>query len=242
MLSSINWPSLDSFLGGNVTFGDVGEIFTGLYESAFKHENFMSLWGGVQNFLDNAGVFVAIGLLLLSVVELCFGKKLLTLQKFLLFFGIGFASGVSLIAPLLADAGMELAPWIVGLIVGVVAALFSRLLYLAVYIAAVGYSTYMIFMGGQLLPDSLTSFTKGNMIISLVVVAVVILLAMLFRKWIEILGTSVLGGYFVALSVEKLVLELAKLELNSIAFLIIFAVTALVGCVIQVKTRSRRRF
>ena len=225
-----------------MTFGAVGEIFTGLYESVFKHENFLSLWNAVQNFLDNAGVFVAIGLLVLSVIELFLGKRLLTLQKFVFFLGVGFASGTSLVAPLISSAGMALAPWIVGIVIGIVAALFSRFLYLVVYIVAAGYSTYMIFMGGQLLPDSLTSFTKGNMVISLVVVAVVVLLSLLFRKWIEILGTSALGGYLVALSVEDLLVDLAKVELNSTVFVVIFAACALVGLIVQAKTRKRSRF
>jgi len=144
MLSSITWPTLDNLINGRVTFGEAGKLFSDLFGGMFAHENFTSLWSVVQGYLDMAGIFVTVGLLVLSLVQVFFGRKLIGFQKFVLFFTLGFVSGATLLQPVLSGVGMNIAPWIVGIIIGIIAALFSKLLYLVCYIFLAGYATYMI--------------------------------------------------------------------------------------------------
>ena len=240
MLSSITWPTLDNLINGRVTFGEAGKLFSDLFGGMFAHENFTSLWSVVQGYLDMAGIFVTVGLLVLSLVQVFFGRKLIGFQKFVLFFTLGFVSGATLLQPVLSGVGMNIAPWIVGIIIGIIAALFSKLLYLVCYIFLAGYATYMICMGGQLLPEAIVSFTKGNMIVSLVAVAVVLVLVLLLRKWIEMLGTAALGGWCVSLCIGTLMQSLVAIELPAIAGYVILGVFALFGFISQAKSRRKR--
>jgi hypothetical protein len=240
MLSSITWPTLDSLINGQITFGDAGKIFTDLFTGMFTHENFTSLWSIVEGYLDMAGIFVTVGLLVLSLIQVFFGRKLIGFQKFIFFLTLGFVAGATILQPVLSDVGMNIAPWIVGAIIGIIAALFSKFLYLVCYIFLAGYATYMICMGGQLLPEAIVSFTQGNMIVSLVAVAVVLVLVLLLRKWIEMLGTAALGGWCVSMCISTLAMNLVSVEIPAIAGYVILGVFALFGFISQAKSRRRR--
>lgn len=233
---SVNWPTLDELVGGKLTFGGAGEIISDIFKGIFGHENFVHVWTFVTDALSGAGALVTLALLMLALVETFFGRKLMKLQRFLFFFAVGFASGVSLLAPIVASAGVGIPPWIVGVVVGALGAVLSKILYLALYILISGYATYMIFMGGQLLPETVTAFSTGNMIFGLVAAAIAVVFALLLRKWIEMLGTAALGAYFAALSVEAL-----AGGLNETIFVVIFTTLALLGFIVQAKIRRRRR-
>lgn len=233
---TVHWPTLDAFLGGKVTFEDVGQLFSDLCKVVFEHENFSSIWSAVTGFFANFGAIVAIVCLVLSLVETFFGSRIIGVQKFLFFFGIGFASGASLLAPVIASAGIGIPPWIVGLVIGAVGAVFAKILYLVLYVFFSGYATYMMFMGGQLIPATLTSFSVGNMVLALVSAVIVIILMLLFRHWVEKLLCSALGAYTTALCVRWLCGGL-----NNVIFLVIFILFTVLGFVVQAKIRRKRR-
>ena len=233
---SVNWPTLDEFVDGSITFGRAGEIISDVFSGIFGHENFVNIWTFITDIVSRAGALVTLALLILALVETFFGRRLIKIERFIFFFGIGFASGASLVAPLLVSAGVAVVPWIVGLVVGALAAVLAKLLYVVLYVFFAGYATYMIFMGGQLLPETVTSFSKGNMIFGLVAAAIAIVFALLLRKWIEMLGTAVLGAYLATLSVDTLTGGLAEP-----LFIIVLTTLALLGFLVQAKIRRRRR-
>ena len=241
MLSTISWPSIDSLINAEVSFTEMGELFTDLYKCLIGHENFVSVWSKIGGVISTLGIITTVALLVLSVVQLLFGRKLINFQAFLLFFAAGFVAGTSLLAPLLAGVGMAIPPWIIGLIAGIVAALFSKVLFFVGYVFAAGYATYMVSRGGHLLPDSLVSFVKGNMIICLVSVALVVTIAIVFRGWVAIIVTSALGGYCVSLCLRTLLAELAGISLGKVFVIVASVLLALLGYMFQFKTRSGKR-
>ena len=143
-------------------------------------------------------------------------------------------SNVSLTAPVIASAGIRIPPWIVGLVIGAIGAVFSKILYLVLYIFFSGYATYMMFMGGQLIPETLTAFSVGNMVLALVAAVIVIILMLIFRRWVEKLLCSALGAYATALCVRWLCGGL-----NTVIFVAIIIVFSVLGFVVQAKFRRK---
>jgi hypothetical protein len=71
------------------------------------------------------------------------------------------------------------------------------------------------------------------MIVGLSVAIGVVVVALIFRKWVEMCGTAIVGAYFVMLAINHIVL------LYAVVNYVIWAVFAVQGAVIQIKTRRR---
>ena len=231
---------MDKFIKAEFGFAEIGKWFSDLYEKATTADVVKGIWEMVEKVFTDFALIASIALIVLSLVQVFFGKKLLGLQKFLAFLAVGFACGVVLVAPLLP----AVPGWIIGAVVGVVAALLCKFLYVIAYIVGVGYSVYLLayplvlnFVGAEM-----------QMIVAAAAAAVAIVLALLLRKWLEMLGTAALGGYCLALSIDSLLVQLVgggfdriKLthEYADIIVLAITGVAALIGFIVQVKTRRR---
>lgn len=177
--------------------------------------------------------------IVLGLIETFAGKKLFGLQKFLAFLAVGFAAGVVFVAPLVANFA-ALDARIVGLVVGVVAAILYRPLYFVCYVGGLGFATYYILMNGLLLPEAVTAYTKGSLIICIVAAVVVAVIALLLRKWIETLALSALGAYVVYYGINMLVKHFVSgMQLAPLAMYVILGVFTLVGFIVQVATRKK---
>ena len=169
-----------------------------------------------------------------------FGKKLLPLIKFVSFFAVGFGLGVRFIHPLLADI-ITLEAWISGLVVGILAAIIYRFLYVVFFAGAVFFGAYAGCYAG--LSETLAGFEDNKAFIFMAVAAVAVILAFILRKFVETLGTSVLGGYVLAGLIAEHLYDYNTLEFlvgkEWIGTLVVTAVIALLGFIVQVKTRKR---
>lgn len=230
-------------------FAAIGEWFTAQYDTVVNSAGVKTVLDTITGYLDQFGpLLVSVLLLALSLVQVFFGKKLLGFQKFLACFAIGYACGVSFLGDQVKTMINVIEPWMTGLAVGLVAALLCTLVYFLAYVLAAGYSTYLILMGGYYLPADITSFTKDNWVVSLCVAAGVVVIALLLRKWIEILGTAFLGGWCAYLSIEALLVATTGNGFSGIEFLasyttivmwVIIGIFALLGFAVQIKTRRR---
>ena len=238
-----NMNIINSFVDGSVTFGSIGEWFGGIFEAATAEGSAAARYFEIaKNFLEGVLPFAWIipaVLALLSLIQVFAGKKLLGLQKFLASFVAGFALGAAYVTPLISDLGVALDDWIVGLVVGVIAALLCKLVYFLAYVIAAGAAAYTLCVSG-ILPEVVSVYTK-DMIVAIVVAVVAIVLALVLRKLIEMLGTAVLGGWTLALSIEAIIVALMPQygALESWLILVIMGVAALVGFIVQVATRKR---
>ncbi|MBO5907776.1 MAG: hypothetical protein J6Q85_06475 [Clostridia bacterium] len=235
---------INSFVDGSVTFGSLGEWFGGIFASATAEGSAAARYFEIaKNWLESvtAGFVWAIPavLVLLSLIQVFAGKKLLGLQKFLASFVAGFALGAALVTPLISGLGVQIEDWIVGLVVGIIAALLCKLVYFLAYVIAAGAATYTLCVSG-ILPEVISNYSK-DMIVAIVATVVVIVLALVLRKFIEMLGTAALGGWTLVLSIEALIAafmpEFACFE--QWLFFVIMGVAALVGFIVQVATRKR---
>lgn len=208
----------------------------------------VDLLQGVYQFLPEI-ILIALGL-----VVLFFGKKILPLEKILAFFGVGFFVGYQVLAPWAAETiKFEMTPMIqviIGCVVGVVCILLFKVLY---FLAVVG-----VFGGGGFAAtllaidkiEALKTAVEGtpnlNFIIAGVVALIVVLIAFWLLKFIEMLGTSLIGAAVITFAALRIYNFAALVNIGSVAVagitisyasLIVIAVLFLIGSIVQIKTR-----
>ena len=239
---------LTKLANAEYSFKDIGAWLSDVYSQVTVEGGVVeSFWNQgltfIKDLLPLAWILPAI-LAVLSLVQVFAGKKLLGLQKVIACFVVGFACGAIFVTPiidgLIEGLGFKIDAWIVGIVVGIVAALISKLVYFLAYVIVAGYGTYVLCMT-DVLPAEITAYTK-NMIVAIVAAVVVLVLALLLRKWIEMLGTACLGGWTLYLCFVS-ILSAFDLALGAgyemwweIGFI---AVAGLIGFIVQAKTRRR---
>ena len=131
---------LNKVLAAEYDFSAIGQFFKNLYNGSFTGK-VEALWDKLWGMLPVNETIVACILLALAAIELLFGKRLLGLQKFLGAFALGYAGAYVYLVPVLADLVPALADygWIIALVVGVIAILLRKIIYIVAYIAAFAY-------------------------------------------------------------------------------------------------------
>ena len=180
-------------------------------------------------------VYIGLGALLALL-----GKRIFPLPRFLAFLWLGFMLGTYYLSPLVLSVLPEMPAWIIGVVVGVIAAVLSKFLYFIAYAVAVGYPIYVLCFS-VFLVEAMTP-VGGRYWVALAIALAIVVVAFLLRKFIEMLGTSRLGGFIIALSI-KMLWDYTTLDfLVGIEWVGVLAITALVGLIgfiVQVKTRER---
>ena len=234
--------TISDLINANVELKGIGEWFTGIYESTTTQGAVAGIWEMLTAYCKLIPAVTAIVLLAISLLQVFAGKKLLPLEKFLGAFFVGFIAGAHFIYPIISGF-LPVTDFIVGIVVGVVAALICKLVYFLAYILVIGYPVYYLCFSGSIN----AMFTK-NMMMSAIAAGAAILLALILRKWVEMLGTAVIGGYCVFISLDMLLVALIKGGFDQIVFtapyveIIKIAVLALFGFfgfICQVKHRRR---
>ena len=229
---------------GSFGFNELGESISGIFGDFFAEGGTIkTIWDFVAGFVPYAWIFTLV-LTALSVVQILFGKKLLGFQKFVACLAIGFACGTVYVYPLLEGIGWAIIPdWAVGLVVGVVAALLSKLIYFLAYILAAGAGVYFLCMG-DILPEAIASIT-GQWYIALIAAVVAIVVALLLRKIIETVGIAALGGWTLYLCVYSLMAQIMGVvpapEFVIWWELTFIAIAVVIGVIIAIKSRQKEK-
>ena len=230
----------NSVINGTFDFKAIGEVLKGFFANVMANPGVSTAWGAARAFLRSLGVIFPIILLVLSAIELFFGKKLMSIQRFLLCAAAGYGIGVVIISPMINNV-FPLPDYVSGAVIAIVMAVLCKYIYFAAVAVAVGYSAYIACINPAVIPVALP--THGNLIISLVVAAVAILVVFLLLKYVEMLGTSVLGAF----CITRIVI-IHFFDYRTLAFLANFAwivdialiaLIALIGFIVQIKTRKR---
>lgn len=218
------------------SFTDIFAFFAGLWQEVMTSEGVSGILSIVDTALAAILPFLPFIYLALGVVVLFFGQRLLGVLRFLAVFFVGFVAGVYYLAPIITFIP-NLPPWVVGLVVGIVAAVLSKLVYFLAYIVCAFYSVYLVCMTGLVVPE-----IAGNYIVALIVAGIALILALLLKKIIERVGTAFLGGYAIA-SVVKGWYDFTSLEVFAgYEWLVMLSATlllTLIGFIVQQKTRRR---
>lgn len=212
--------------------GGIGWLVSDI--SASPHIN--AWWGGIKSAFAGIEAVIPFIILALALVILFVGKRLFLFIRCLAFFVFGFVIGVYLLAPYVLVVIPTLPTWFIGLIIGIVSAVLSRLLYIVLYAFVPGYVMFALFSGSTI------PALDGMYIAGIIAAIVIIVLVFLLRKYVEMLGTAMLGGYMIALVLRGWY-DFTAWSIFAghawLAMLIVVAIFAPIGFVVQFKTRKR---
>lgn len=185
-----------------------------IFDSVLSEASIAPYAATAKEFLASLGVVFPIAMIALCLFIGLFGRRISGLVRVVLLFAIGFIAAVHFVCPLIADALPQVPGYAVGLAAGLLAAVLSRLIYNVAYIGAIGFAVYKICFDAMLF-EQLTAMTKGNMNVSLAVAAVAVILALILRKYLEMLITAMLGGVGVAFFVNSIYDYASRINLTN---------------------------
>lgn len=122
-----------------------------------------------------------------------FGKRWFGYFRSLAFFAAGFVGGYVVLAPYVQTYIPAIDKLVIGASIGVLLAVLSKFIYNAVYVGAIGGAAFLVCYKAYFF-EQLESLTKGNVLVSVAVAVAVAAIALLVRKYVEMLGTAVVGG------------------------------------------------
>ncbi|MBP3606604.1 MAG: hypothetical protein J6J66_08420 [Clostridia bacterium] len=232
---------VDKILGAD--FSKIAGVYEKVYNGFFSGK-VEAVWEKLMSLLSVIEPFLPYVLIALGAIELLFGKRLLGLQKFFGMFCIGYGAAVAYLVPVIPFEGIAKYAWIVGIVVGVVGILLRKFLYMVLYIGAFAFFPAWVLYSGQI---AAASALAGNLIVAAAAGAVVAILAILLRKWVEIWGLSIFGAWAIVTVLDKpkygiqIVDKICGLTVNQpvIIGFVLLGVLALIGIIFQTKTRKR---
>ncbi len=230
----------NSIINGTFDFIAIGEVLKGFFNNVLANPGVAGVWNSALGMLKSLGIIFPVILLALSLVELLFGKKLMSIQRFILCAAVGYGIGVVVVSPMINQV-FALPDYVSGAVIAIVLAVLCKYIYFAAVAVAVGYSAYLTCINPAILPIALP--TQNNTVISLVVALVAILIVFLLLKYVEMLGTSVLGAFCITRVVIANFFDYRTIGFIAnfawIVDIVLIAIIALIGFIVQVKTRKR---
>ena len=226
----------NSLINAEYGFDVIYQAIVDLLLDISSNADVLAWWGGTWEVLSFLGIWIPISLGVIFLIVTLFGKKIFSLLRFTAFFISGFVAGVYWLSPLVLPVIPTLPTWVIGVVGGIVSGVLSKLLYILFYAIVSGYSVYLFFCGGMIVP------LAGNYVVALIAAVAAIVFAFIFRKYIEMAGTSMLGGFGVA-TVIRHFYDFTAWEpfvgREWLGMLILTVVVAILGFIVQYTTRER---
>ncbi len=222
-------------------FDVIWQWLTSIFKAITENPVIRSVWNGIMTLVAPIYTPFIVTVILLCLLSTFFGRKLIGLIKFLVFFVLGFVLATHFIAPLV-PAQIHIAPWIIGLVVALIVAVLSRFLYTLFYLVFFSYGTYatVFFL---LLLNPAETYTNTKAIVCLFISIAVTVLAFVFRRYVEMAVTSVFGAWATVVLFARNIHNFTSWQVfGGEAGLALFVVTALLsalGLTVQVITRRR---
>ena len=229
----------DNISHASFDFSSIIEFFGGIITGMQSSPGVADVWNTIFSFAISLGMLTPLILLALSVLELLFGKKLMAVQRFVALFVVGYCAGVYFVSPAINNV-FALPDYISGIVIAIVVAVLSKYLYFVILAIASAYSVYYICYSAAFLPF-LQGVTSGNGPICFVIALLVTILVFVLLKYIEMIGTSILGAFLVSKCITMGFFNYSAFlgENWWILELAVIGVIAIAGSIFQIKTRTR---
>ncbi len=229
-----------SIINAGFSFEELISIISTFVLGIFADPNVVAIRDMIYQTLVPVMTYVPFVFLAIYIIMAIFGKKLFSVIRFVLFFAAGFLLGVHLLSPIILQVMDFIPPLVIGIVVGVVASVLSKFLYYIVFAVAVGYTMYVLSF--KTIPDNFMTPEGGKYWVALAIAVVVVIIAFLLRKFIEMLGTSLLAGWGIAETI-RVWWDFTDLEIFGgvewIGVVGLIVIVGILGFVIQFKTRER---
>ena len=223
-------------------FGELWQSIVDLYYSITQNSDIKVIWTALMSFLGPVMPAIPYIIIAFLLVVAFFGKRMLPVLKFLTFLVVGFVLGVYFVPPLLVDIA-AIPGWVSGIIIGLLAAILYRFIYVVLFAVSGLYSVYIVCYKGFFLNDAVAEYSLDKAIVSLVIAAVAVALAFILLKYVEMLGTAALAGFLAAMTLKSLIFDYSTLDFLGgngwIGTLVIVLLVALPGAFFQIKKRKR---
>lgn len=222
------------------TFGVIWQAIVSFFEDVIANPDVSAVKDALLNVIQPIYSIALIVGIVLALIMAFFGKKIMGAINFVLFFALGFLLGTHLLAPLLPP-DIALPGWIIGVVLALILAVLSKFIYIAFYAVAGGYSVYVLAYYGFFIIEAPT-FSNSRAIGCLIAALVAVVILFVFKKYIEMLITSVLGAWLAVLAFIRIYDFTAWsifAGMEWLAILIFSAIIAVLGLAVQVKTRKR---
>ena len=216
------------FVRAEYSFAELIDWVSAKYSQLFSSSAVSFVWETLTGLLPI--ILLGAIFLLFSLVQIFLGRKLIKVERAVFFGYIGFLIGEYTLTGIFP---LQLLPWMLGIIIGIMFAIIAKDLYLVSYGLVGVYVPYCMLFGGHYLPESITSITKGNLFIGLAVAAIIGFLFFLVRRSVECIFTSAIGALLFVWSLNLILGELLGFTLDGLAALIVIAVITLAGAIVQ---------
>lgn len=232
---------IEYLIGARFGFAYLWELLVNLYESVTTDVNVLSIWDWLKNLASGILGAVPYILMALGVVVLLFGKKMGGLVKFVGFFILGFFLGVYFLEPVI-PLEVPISPWVIGIIIAIIAAVLSKFLFVTSYSIVVVYSVYRLCYHGFFF-DTQHTFSAGKAITAFVVAAIILTLTLIFFRFVEMILFSALGAWMITSGFGIGIIDLGAIpklgDKSWILEISIIGIIAVLGFIFQLKTRKR---
>lgn len=219
-------------------FQEIISAIVNFYNNLFADYNISQLVGGMMWHLRIFLPYIPIVLIILYGVVALVGKRIFGFIRCTAFIIAGFLVGIYSLSPLILEVMPFLPTWVIGMVTGIVAGVLSKALYYASLVIIPGYSAYV------LLVHELGAFgasPSSAWVIGLIAAAIAVTAVLLLRRYVEMIGTSMLGGYGIACIIRGWFDYTATLfvGIEWLGVLIVTLIFAVIGFIVQWKTRER---
>ena len=212
-------------------------MFVSIFDSVMNEASIAPYVATAKEYIASLGSLFYIGLIAVCLFVGLFGRRFSGLVRVSLLFAIGFVASVYWVCPIVANVAPQIPGYAIGLAAGLFAAVMSNLIYNGVYIGAIGFDVYNICFNAMMF-EGITALTKGNLPVSIGVASVAVLLALVVRKYLEMLITAAAGGIGAAFCISKLYNYAEMLNMEAkMAILVVGAVIAVPMFIYQYRHR-----
>ena len=232
---------ISAALHGAIGFDEFVEWVKSLYYSIYENENISFIWAAIKNAFIKGSAVLSWLLLFLCLSVAFFGQRIMGVLKFIFFFLLGFVFGAHVIASFI-PASVVFPPWLVGLIIGIVAAVLYRFTYIIFYGSICFYCTYILCYH-NLYIGVFEGHSISKTFIAIIVAVLVTILAFSNIRAVEMVGTSILGGWLASVAIVRTMYDFTKWSIFGgkwwVAVFVVSAIFATVGFIFQFKNRKK---
>ena len=195
-------------------------MITSILKSVISEASIAPFVTMAEDFYNSYKIAFLIALAVICFVVGFFGRRISGIVRVIFIFAVGFVAAVYWGVPLMKDALPQIPGYAVGIAAGIFAAVMSRFIYDAVYVGVIAFDVYNIFYNALFFIE-LTSLAKGNLEVCLGITFAVVLVALLLRKYLEMIVTSAAGGIGIAFAVETIVSYSGYMGMDSLTAMLV---------------------
>lgn len=196
-------------------------MITSILQSVVAEPSIAPIYEVVKGVFDSYKFAIMIALAVLCFIVGFFGRRLSGVIRVVLVFAVGFIASVHWLLPLIGKQLPDAVPgYAIGLAVGLFAAVISRFIYDAVFVGVIAFDVYNILFNALYVKE-LTTYTQGNLGLCIGITFAVVLIALLSRKYLEMIVTAAGGGIGVAFFVGQVFNYSALMGMESLTAMLV---------------------